>query len=54
MNKAIIKSIQELKSKLLVGVINERFYQKELDHLLQIVDDEKTKQYIIFNKDRDV
>ena len=54
MNKAIILAVQELESKLMNGVINEQLFQKELDRLLDLVTDEKTRKYIELHKDRDI
>ena len=54
MNKVIIKAVQELESKLYSGVINEQFFQKELDRLLEIASSESDKQYIELHKDRDI
>lgn len=55
MNKAIIKAVQDLEAKLLAGVISEQFYQKELDNLLSIVEDDiDTANYIRLHKDRDI
>ena len=54
MNKAIILAVQELYSRFIVGSINELTYQKELDKLLELEQDENTKQYIISFKDRDI
>ena len=55
MNKAIIEAVQDLEAKLLAGVISEQFYQKELDNLLSIVEDDiDTANYIRLHKDRDI
>ena len=54
MNKAIIIAVQDLESSLLNGVISERLFQKELDHLLEMANDEATKEYVRLHKDRDI
>ena len=55
MNRAIIKAVCELETQLITGLITEDLYQKELDHLIEMVgDDEKTKLYIQYHKDRDI
>ena len=54
MHKAIILAVQDLESKLLIGVINEQIFQKEMDTLLEMAPDEKTKKFILLHKDRDI
>lgn len=54
MNKTIILAVQELESRLYNGLINEQFFQKELDRFLEMDLDEKTKQFIRYHKDRDI
>ena len=54
MNKAIIKAVCELETQLITGLISEEVYQKELDHLIEMTEDEKIKLYIQYHKDRDI
>lgn len=54
MNKTIILAVQELESKLLTGIISEQFYRKELDRLLEMTNDERSKEYIKLHKDREI
>lgn len=54
LNKTICKHVQELKSKLLLGLIREEFFQRELDHLATLTEDEEMQTYIQKAKDRGI
>lgn len=50
----LIKTLRELKSQYLLGLIELKRYEKELDKLLEVVDDEFSKQIINSYKDKDI
>lgn len=50
----IIKILQELRTKLLLGIINLNRYNKELDELLEKVDSEREKRLIDSYRDVDI
>jgi len=54
MNKAIILAVQDLESKLLAGVINEKFFQLQMGRLLEITDDPRDIKYIKLKMDREI
>lgn len=51
MNKTICKRVQELRTQYILGLIPERRYLLELDRLLEMASDEKTKELIRRSKD---
>lgn len=50
----IIKKLQELRTNLLLGIINLKRYNEELDELLEKVDSEREKRLINSYKDVDI
>lgn len=54
MNKAIVKAVLELESKLVTGVISDKLFQKELDNLIKAAPDKDTAEFIKQHKDRDI
>lgn len=54
MNLAIIKSVQDLESRLNIGLISEVVFKDQMEYLLGITDDESDKEYIKRHMDRDI
>jgi len=54
MNKAIIKSVQDLESRLNAGLISERFFRGQLKRLLEVTDNPKDQEYIKLHMDREI
>ena len=50
----VIKKLQELKSNLLLGLIDLKRYNKELDEILEKVDNEFDRQVVNSYKDVDI
>ena len=51
MNKAIIKSVQDLESRLNAGLISEK---GQLKRLLEVTDNPKDQEYIKLHMDREI
>lgn len=54
MSKAIIKSVQDLESRYLAGLISEKFLVHQLQRLLEVAKNEDDKEYIRLRMDRDI
>ena len=54
MTKAIIKSVQDLESRLLAGLISKKFFEHQMDLLLNVAKDKSDEDYIRLHKDRDI
>lgn len=54
MNLAIIKSVQDLESRLNTGLINELVFKKQMERLLDMTDSKQDKEYIKRHMDRDI
>ena len=50
----LIKRLQELKTNFILGLINFKRYNDELDELLEKVENEREKRLIISYKDVDI
>lgn len=48
------RKLQELRTQYILGIINDQQYDRELDKLLELTDDEEERQIINSYKDRDI